>query len=183
MPQLAGNRLPQPSPDPPAPAPSGDRRPRVLLVEDDPLQRLGLLRLLDVHGITAHHVDTAEAGLHAVATQEPYDVIVSDLALGRLSGADRARRLRQPLLIAYSGYDTLPPWFDAGLVKPAVGALLQTFGARRLSIVLTETVEGGYLARCHETDTRCYGRSPPEVLQMLARALPALPQPAGAPRT
>ena len=132
-----------------------------------------MLRLFDGEGIAAHHVDCAEAGLQAVATQPPYDVIVSDLGLGRLSGVDLARRLRQPLLPAYSGYDAQPPWFDAVVCKPAIGPLLELFGARRLSIVLVQTPEGGYLARCHETASRCHGRTPQETLHLLARILPA----------
>lgn len=181
MPKLPATRLPSVPDDlaPPAAAPRARaalRRGglRVLLIEDDALQLRALLRLLGSEGVAAHHVDSAEAGLAAIATQPPYDVIISDQGLGgRLGGADLARRLRQPLLVCYSGYDDQPPWFDAALCKPAVGALLQLLGARRLSIALVQAPEGGYHGRCHESAARSYGRTPREALHLLADLLPA----------
>lgn len=176
MPQLAVPRLPDAAPPDPIDAaltPAAHSGPRILLIEDDALQRRGLLRLLGSEGVTTHAVDCAEAGLQAVATQPPYDLIITDLALGGLSGVDLARRLRQPMLVSYSGCDAEPPFFDVTLRKPAVGSLLQLIGARRFSVAVVQMPEGGYLARCHETSWRCYGRTAQESLQLLAQILTA----------
>ena len=76
-----------------------DDPPRVLVIEDDPLQARGLLRLLQSHGALCHAVESAEAAFLALGTLPPFDLILSDLQLPGASGAALAERLRRPLLV------------------------------------------------------------------------------------
>ena len=158
--------LPSPVTDPAQAAPR-----RLLLVEDDPLQARGLLRLLDSLGITCHNVPSAAAALEAIASQPPYDVIVADLGLPGLSGAELARRLRRPLLIAYSGGPDRPPHFDAHVEKPRIGELLRLIDARRLSLVTLMLCAGECLGHATERGLFCHASSPAHALRILATAI------------
>ena len=172
--QLQGDRLPETQPIALRFRPSvarGERRPRILLIEDDPHQRTGMLRPLDACGVAAHHVDSAEAGLLAIAAQDAYDAVICDVGLPRLSGAELARRLRQPLLIAYSGRDEVPPWFDVGRTKPAVDALVRLVQAPRLTLVITQTGDDAFCGRCLGTGIERQGRSATAAHRALTDAL------------
>jgi CheY-like chemotaxis protein len=78
------------------PEPPGRDRPlRVLVVEDDLVNRLALTGLLRRHG---HDATACPDGLDAVArlgAGEPYDVVLLDLRLPGLGGAEVARELRR----------------------------------------------------------------------------------------
>lgn len=160
-----------PVPRPPTPSPEERPPRRVLLVEDDPLQARGLLRLLGACGALAHHAATAEAALQAIASEAPYDAVISDLGLAGLPGEALAERLRRPLLIAYSGSCRDAPWFDAAAQKPALRELLQLLGARRLRPVLTQAGPALWQGRLPERGISCRGPSPAQVLRLLAQRL------------
>lgn len=69
------------------------RRPRVLVVEDNPLN-LELVRdLLDVLGIDVQEAATAEAGIR-MATEAPPDLILMDIRLPGLDGHEAVRLLK-----------------------------------------------------------------------------------------
>lgn len=156
----------------PAAAPATATPPRrLLLVEDDPLQARGLLRLLGASGFTCHGVQSAAAALAAIARQPAYDAIVTDLGLPGLSGAELALRLRRPLLLAYSGHGSRPPGFDAHVEKPRIGALLGLLGARRIGVVLLDLGAAVCLGQLADGGLRCHGSSPAHALRILAAAL------------
>jgi two-component system sensor histidine kinase/response regulator len=78
---------------PAAAAPAIRRGARVLLAEDDPIQRDLATGLLTALGLV---VETAADGEEAVrmALGRPYDLVLTDLDMPVLSGTDAARRIR-----------------------------------------------------------------------------------------
>ncbi len=86
---------PAPTPDaalPPPPLPRFDGR-SVLLVEDNPVNRLVAQRLLERSGCRVHLAEDAESCLALLLTQ-PVDLILMDVQMPGLSGIDAARRIR-----------------------------------------------------------------------------------------
>lgn len=67
--------------------------PRVLVIEDHPLNRELVVDLLRDEGCEARTADTAEAGLSLVAAERP-DLILMDIDLPGMSGYEAARRLK-----------------------------------------------------------------------------------------
>jgi DNA-binding response OmpR family regulator len=105
----------------------------VLLVEDDHVVRGAMLRSLTDRGHTVHAVATALDGLRRVAAETP-DLVVLDLGLPDLDGADALRMLRGitdvPIIIATARDDEteivrlLRAGADDYMVKPFTGAHL-----------------------------------------------------------
>jgi signal transduction histidine kinase/ActR/RegA family two-component response regulator len=137
---LSEQRRAERSPEMPAPAASCCK---VLLVEDNVDASATLKALLDMEG---HHVACAfdgRTGL-AMAMENDYDVIISDLGLPGIDGFEMMKRLREnlshaaPLAIAVTGYGQLEDrtraseaGFDHCLVKPIdSNALLSLIAAR-----------------------------------------------------
>jgi DNA-binding response OmpR family regulator len=77
--------------------------PLVLIVEDDPIIREALSDALSHAGHAVRAVDTALAGLKEIR-QEPPDLVILDLGLPDLDGADALRMLRAvsdvPVIVA-----------------------------------------------------------------------------------
>ncbi len=77
--------------------------PLVLIVEDDPNIREALSDALTAAGHAVRAVDTALGGLRQLR-QEPPDLVILDLGLPDLDGADALRMLRAasdvPVIIA-----------------------------------------------------------------------------------
>lgn len=77
--------------------------PLVLIVEDDPIIRDALSDALSAAGHTVRAVDSALAGLRVVR-QEPPDLMILDLGLPDLDGADALRMIRTisdvPVIVA-----------------------------------------------------------------------------------
>jgi DNA-binding response OmpR family regulator len=105
----------------------------VLLVEDDHIVRGALMRSLTDRGHTVHAVGTALEALRRVAAQAP-DLVVLDLGLPDLDGADALRMLRAvtdtPVIIATARDDEaeivrlLTAGADDYMVKPFTSAHL-----------------------------------------------------------
>lgn len=129
---------------------------RILLVEDEPVLRDGLLDLLRGGG---HAVEAAGDGRRAIelGTESPFDLVVLDLMLPLVDGVEVCRRLRlaRPtlpilMLTARGSEDDKLDGFRAG----ADDYVTKPFGAREL------------LARVDALFRRAHGApSPPEVLE------------------
>ena len=75
-------------------AASHELRPcRVLVMDDEPLVRSYLRRLLELRGFTVDEAEDGHAGLRAAAASPP-DLILLDLTMRDLDGLEVARRLR-----------------------------------------------------------------------------------------
>ncbi|MDD4732729.1 MAG: response regulator [Desulfovibrio sp.] len=68
-------------------------QPRVLLVDDEDRFRSTMIRILKYKGIEARGAANAHEALEA-ATQETFDAVLLDMRLGRDSGLDVLRGLR-----------------------------------------------------------------------------------------
>jgi DNA-binding response OmpR family regulator len=116
----------------------------VLLVEDDHVVRGAMLRSLADRGHAVHAVGTALDALRRVAAETP-DLVVLDLGLPDLDGADALRMLRGitdvPIIIATARDDEqaivrlLRAGADDYMVKPFTGAHLDA----RITTVLRRT--------------------------------------------
>lgn len=73
--------------------PAGDQ-PRVLVVDDHPVNREVLVRQLGLLGVAA---DTAEDGVAALAALEqgPYQAVLADIHMPRMDGYELARHMRE----------------------------------------------------------------------------------------
>jgi two-component system cell cycle response regulator DivK len=67
--------------------------PRVLVVEDNPVNLELVAALIEREGYVALLADTADLGLRLAATERP-DLIVMDIQLPGMSGYDATRRLK-----------------------------------------------------------------------------------------
>jgi len=131
----------------------------VLLVEDDHVVRGAMLRSLADRGHAVHAVGTALDALRRVAAQTP-DLVVLDLGLPDLDGADALRMLRGitdvPIIIATARDDEqsivrlLRAGADDYMVKPFTGAHLDA----RITSVLRRV---GRASRTVEPAVYCVG--------------------------
>jgi DNA-binding response OmpR family regulator len=85
------------SPEPRAvePTATGSATPsaHVLVVEDDPLVRTVVARELTTQGYRVTEAPDGEAALERLAhTEEPFDLLITDLAMPRIDGRDLAER-------------------------------------------------------------------------------------------
>ena len=110
------------------PAAAPVRRCRLLLAEDDPLVNKHLAQALKEAGFSVHAVRDGEEALAAFATQ-PFEIVVTDIVMPKLSGVELTRRLRQLVpnlpVVLISGYsehlsvlENLPSNQIAFLQKP-----------------------------------------------------------------
>ncbi|GMA32623.1 response regulator [Litorihabitans aurantiacus] len=126
-------------------APDGARSPRVLLVDDDPMIRTLLGRILQAQGIAV--VGQASDGdevLGAVAAHHP-DVVVMDLRMERRSGIDATRDLKAlpspPGVLAMTSFDTEPSILDA-VGAGADGFLAKDSGPEELVTAVRQVAAG-----------------------------------------
>ncbi|MFI9644848.1 response regulator [Streptomyces sp. NPDC052040] len=107
---------------------------RVLLIEDDPAVRRGIVLGLARHGHETEAVGTGEDGLEALTAFRP-DLVVLDLMLPGMSGLEVCRRIREtsllPIVILSARGDDidvvigLEAGADDYVVKPASAALIE----------------------------------------------------------
>ncbi|GIW05085.1 MAG: two-component system response regulator [Thermomicrobiales bacterium] len=69
-------------------------RPFVLLVEDDPVNRMLAKRILSAHGFPFAEATNGEEALEQARARKP-DVVLMDLSLPVMNGWDAVARLRQ----------------------------------------------------------------------------------------
>lgn len=97
----------------------------VLLVDDHDDGRELLEEFLSMSGFTVTSAASGEEALAAIAAQGDPAIMITDLSLGEMDGADLARRVRAlaasvPILAVtgHSGYQDTDGLFVAVLVKP-----------------------------------------------------------------
>jgi two-component system cell cycle sensor histidine kinase/response regulator CckA len=80
---------------PPAPSAPGDlASSHVLVVEDDPLVRAVIVRELAAQGYRVAEAPDGEAALQRMAeAREPFDIVITDLAMPRMDGRELAARV------------------------------------------------------------------------------------------
>ena len=104
---------------------------KILIVDDDVCLARSLQRLLREHDVVVT-TDAADAiaRVRTAETELPFDVVLCDMAMPKMSGATVLTALRSsptpPHLLLMTGYDDV----DASLVADAV--LLKPFSADRL---------------------------------------------------
>lgn len=112
----------------------------VLLVDDHEDGRELLEEFLSMSGFTVKSAGSGQQALEVIAAQGTPAVMITDLSLGQMHGADLARRVRAaeavPVLAVtgHSGYEDTDGLFEAVLVKPVplatlVDALKRALGA------------------------------------------------------
>ena len=112
---------------------------RLLFVEDSDSLRETMAILLEADGREVVTVATAEQAL-ALHTADPFDLVVTDLTLGAMSGADLARAVlaRDPVawVVLASGYAIDPALRSLGpnvrlLAKPFTSASIEALVRER----------------------------------------------------
>lgn len=128
---------------------------RLLLIEDDDTTREVLALLLRADGWEVTEVADGEAALRA-AEQARHDVVLSDLQLPGLSGAELARALRPHAgetarLIAMTAtpVPSPPEGFDALLVKPFDAAAVRNVSSGAVPGVSSLQADGREVIAAH----------------------------------
>jgi CheY-like chemotaxis protein len=112
----------------PSPARSAATAPpcRVLVIDDEPLVRSHLRRLLTQHGFTVEDAADGVSGLEAIYRTRP-DVVLLDMMMPGLDGVDVVQRLREtavdvPVVLCSGNLDALR---ERGLDPSLVQGILQ----------------------------------------------------------
>ena len=111
---------------------------RALIVDDEPLARRVLERLIAVHG-DVHLAGTAADGLEALAilAEEPVDLLLADIAMPRLAGLELVERLttdRRPAVVFVTAHaQHAVRAFDLGTAD----YLLKPVAPERLALALS----------------------------------------------
>jgi PAS domain S-box-containing protein len=79
---------------PPMPATADEARPRVLVVDDHPVNREVLVRQLDLIGVDAETREDGSAALAAL-DEHSYDAVLADIHMPHMDGYELARHLRE----------------------------------------------------------------------------------------
>jgi CheY-like chemotaxis protein len=107
-------------------ATAGGPRLRVLVVDDEPLVREGMRRLLELE----HEVDEAESGEAALAKlgEGSYDVLICDLMMPHMSG----RELHDEVRLRHPGLERRVIFVTGGAFVPALAGFLDSVRNLRL---------------------------------------------------
>jgi nitrogen-specific signal transduction histidine kinase/CheY-like chemotaxis protein len=136
--------LPPAAPPQPTPAPT---RPRVLVVDDEPLLGLSIQRLLSPAQEVV--VETSpEAALRRVVGGERFDVAMLDMVMPGMNGLELHARLREvaPSLAARTVFvfgGTLEPGVEAALDRLGAPRVSKPFDLRQLAEVVAALLAGG----------------------------------------
>ncbi len=128
-----------------------NRKPLVLVIEDEPTQRSLLMRVLDGEGYDSLGIGNGEMGLRAIVEHAP-EMVLLDLSLPGMDGFEICRRLRAdpvtatlPVIVitAHTSMEDMVAALDAGaddfLTKPVqqVELLARIRSAMRLRRAIT----------------------------------------------
>ena len=120
--------------------------PAIMLVDDHPLWRDTLRKVIESRGV-GHVVAEASDGAEAVDTASSFkpDVVVMDMALPTMSGAEATRRIRVLLpdvrVLVLSSFEAKASVLDA-LRSGASGYLLKTAGAHEVADAIDRVAQG-----------------------------------------
>jgi DNA-binding NtrC family response regulator len=116
---------------------------RVLIVEDDPATRSGLAELVQAWGFQTDEAADGEEAMRKVTTFRPA-IIVSDLVMPRMGGADLLRALKEQLsditFILLTAQGTVDSAVEA-IKEGAYDYLSKPVDPQRLQILLQKAVE------------------------------------------
>jgi len=116
---------------------------RVLIVEDDPATRTGLSELVQAWGFQTDEAGDGEEAMRKVTTFRPA-IIVSDLVMPRMGGADLLRALKDQLsditFILLTAQGTIDSAVEA-IKEGAYDYLSKPVDPQRLQILLQKAVE------------------------------------------
>lgn len=118
-----------------------ERATRVLLVEDDPHNRLFLSRMLEKSGYRVSAVDGAQAGL-AYIKENQVDALVTDISMPGMDGIEMVAALRT--LEKGSGRNPLPTVVVTAHATPEYQARCRDVG---VDVFLTKPILGATLCR------------------------------------
>ncbi len=107
--------LPNPAPSTPRPVARPLAGKRVLIIDDEPLVRRSLRRLLDRAGLEVLDAPDGPTGLAVLASRHDVDAVFVDLSMPEMTGDEVLRRIR-------AQWPTLPVFILSGFV-PDPGAL------------------------------------------------------------
>lgn len=92
---------------------------RILIIDDEPLVRRALMRLLREHDVV--EVESGESALELIKDDENFDLILCDVMMPVLSGLDVYARVREE----YSPLDERIVFMTGGAFDPRLQALMQ----------------------------------------------------------
>jgi len=131
------------------PKPMTNSNSKILLIEDDARLAANLRRVLEDESFDVTHVLRGDDGFR-LASEAPFDVVLTDLRLPGLGGLDLVRRLHQTqprlpvvLMTAHGSVETAIEATKLG----AYDYLQKTFEMEELLALLGKAVEGGRLMR------------------------------------
>ena len=112
----------------------------ILAVDDDELVLFNTAAMLEDLGHTVIQASSGEAALRALAGAETIDLVITDHAMPRMTGAQLARRVAAersglPIVLA-TGYAELPSGEGAGLAR-----LAKPFGQRQLADIIERVLK------------------------------------------
>ena len=115
---------------------------RVLIVEDDPATRTGLSELVQAWGFQTDEAGDGEEAMRKVTTFRPA-IVVSDLVMPRMGGADLLRALKDQLsditFILLTAQGTIDSAVEA-IKEGAYDYLSKPVDPQRLQILLQKAV-------------------------------------------
>ena len=126
------------------------RKPRILLVENDESARVSLALLLKREGYQADLAASGEEAVTLIRAGEPYDLVVTDLIMGRVGGLEvlqavkEARRESEVILL--TGFGSVESAVEA-MKRGAYEYLTKPYDPEELSLTVGKALERRQLKR------------------------------------
>jgi CheY-like chemotaxis protein len=148
---------------------------RILVIDDDALSRELLQLLLSREGYAVETAESGEAALETIRGQQAPDVVLADLQMPRVRGAQLARELRSSCgdrsrLIAMSASPSAPgelDGYDAFLLKPLSIEALATILSGKNTPVSNEPIRQNVTVLDQTVYDKLAGAMRPELVAQL----------------